>query len=141
MKNAIVLMAMFLSAGLAHGKTVCNVNTSSQKTMEFDKILASTEVSSPKYFILKKGSGAAEEVDVGTLNTKQKWQAVDGATMIVFAQQAQGHYSISIGRVNAADEENLYAIEAMTSGEIRENGFLNLLSPRKNLSVICFNLP
>ena len=144
MKQLFLLTALLIS-GVAQAKTVCNINTSSAKDQTtFDRILFSGEVSGQRIFVVNKEATAAEELDLNILRFPQKWKSLQGLTVVIFAPQENGDYSIGLAKAIYTKDQNtnLMPMKSLAYGAVQEGHALGLTSAEENLSLVCFrNIP
>ncbi|MBK9039597.1 MAG: hypothetical protein IPL83_10605 [Bdellovibrionales bacterium] len=137
MKHVFTITALMLAANLASAMTVCSINTGSSKDLEFDQVLFSEEISSPRFLLVKNGARAVEEIQLSQFDTEEKWKAIDGATFVTFSIEKNGAYGITVGRVDISKSENILTLDAIAVGSVADQQFLGLTLPQKNLSLVC----
>jgi hypothetical protein len=142
MKHLILSAAMLFAASASQAKVICNVNSSDPKQdMVFDRVLFSSEVTSPHYLIVSKDAQSAQEVQINQFDNFAKLRAINGQTMVTLSQQENGQYAITVGHVDVTKgKTNALPLDAMAFGAVTDQQFLDLIVPAKNLSIICTTL-
>lgn len=130
---------MLMIGTISQAKVLCNVNSGDQKQdMVFDKMLITTDVSAPRYIIVKTGNTSAEEVQLTQFDTLEKWQAINGVTLISLSQQQNGGYGITASTVDVSKLSNMLPLDAVAIGPVADKQFLNLILAKQYLSIVCF---
>jgi hypothetical protein len=139
MKKAILIAAMVLGASVSHAKTVCSISAGNPtQDMVFDRGLFNAEITAPNYVLVRKDLSSAQEVQLSQFDSYAKWKAVNGDTLVTFSQQENGEYGITVGVIDISKAKtNMLPLEAMAIGPVTDKQFLNLILPKKNLSLIC----
>jgi hypothetical protein len=140
MKHLMILATIVFAAQLSQAKTICNVNAGSGKDMVYDRTLLSTEATLGKYILISKDKSSASEVQLSQFGSLEKWQAINGLTLITVSEQKNGTYGITAGKVDTAKTSNILPMTAVALGTVRPDQFLTLILPQANLSVVCMLL-
>lgn len=126
-------------SSISQAKVICNVDSGDPKQdMVFDKLLITTEVSSPKYILIKAGNTSAVEVQLAQFDSLEKWQSINGASLVSLGEQQNGEFGITASTIDISKSSNILPLDALALGPIVEKQYLNLILPNKNLSIICF---
>lgn len=132
MKHVIAALALVLGFQ-AHAAVTCNINASSKGDDSYDRVLATQEMSQNGIFAIE--SGTARRIE---FSAKENWAALDGRLVISVSSPSEGSYGITVGRVDLKQTENILPLEQMTLGTVTEKQPLNLVLPKKRLSILCF---
>lgn len=132
MKHAIAVLVLVLGFQ-AQAAVTCNINASTKGDDSYDRILVSHEMSQGAIFVIENGS--ARKIEFGA---KENWAAIDGRTVISVSSPSEGSYGIAVNHVDMKRSENILPLDLMTLGTVTEKQPLNLVLPKKNLSVLCF---
>ena len=143
MKHALLIALVSLVSAAAQAKTVCNVNSSSTggQSMIFDQILTTVEVKGTQFLMVDSARKEATAVEEGAFAKLMLQGTLQGKTIVSIMSQPDGQIFISVGRMNLANRENSFETDAVSTSRVSTAGEnSSLVLPRRNLSIICFNV-
>ena len=138
MKAVIVLAALALTGNFAQAGNLCVINKASQpeaKDLVFDKTISSFEISDSSKFLILRGE-KAEVVELSSLTTREKLQAVNGSVYVYVNAEKDGVNSIGLGQVDTS-QPNFLENETIAFGKIAKGAFLGLTDLKRGLSISC----
>ena len=135
MKNIIAMTVLSLVASVGQANVNCTV-TNDQGSQN---VLIARDLSSAHLILISRDQKSVREIQLKELDTKEKWLAVDGQTLLSVSEAQPGIVGITAGTVRFAKAStNALPMEAMAIGSVeREKQFLTLMLSQKHLSITC----
>lgn len=142
MKKFLIPAALMLLTNMANAAIHCSVSTvEDQRSMVFDQNLYSKEVTGDVVLLLAQDGKSVEPLNIETIDQVEKYKALDGRTAIVFNEQDDGAYSITVAKIDLSNGvEDSFKIKSMVFGKVTEQSPLSLILPSKKIAAGCFSI-
>ena len=135
MKKFIAMTVLSLVASVGQASVSCTVNSDQGK----QETLITRDLGSSHLILISRDFKSAREIEFKEFDTKAKWLAINGQTLLSVSEAEPGNVGITAGTIHfAPGVKNALPMDAMSIGSVeREKQFLALMLPQKHLSITC----